>query len=295
MGTQSRHTFPIWPPNLGRILTCHTGHETEFFVGTTSHRDAVIRDTKPGGRPDVCAISQTRLLSCALSSPWTATIRWWRSAGRGRQRPDAFEHGPEQPARQVSLGEQEPVVPGVLHQAPTGFHEALLETGERPRLDAERARLQPGESVAAARAPEIGDMENLVEFLPYTSMRLHWFPYEITRCTKLDESQVSTRALYGNFKFNPPFPRLERPLSSTSGVDLTNLAPERYGAPAVTTCSVCRTPLAQTGLHQVWISLNVGTDVLPLLVNACSPDCVARLPPAANGYVPGPHTGGLLV
>jgi hypothetical protein len=57
--------------------------------------------------------------------------------------------------------------------------------------------------------PEIGDMENLVEFHPYTSDRLHWFPYEITRCRRLDESTVSTSALYGNYKNRPPFPRLE--------------------------------------------------------------------------------------
>jgi hypothetical protein len=143
--------------------------------------------------------------------------------------------------------------------------------------------------------PEIGEMENVVEFIPYTSYRLHWFPYEITRCIKLDESTVSTRALYGNHKDRPPFPQLEAPLAATTEVDLANLPPERYGAPAMTTCSVCRTPLAQTGLHQVWISLGVGTDVLPLLVNACSPDCVARLPPAASGYVSGPHTGGLSI
>ena len=140
--------------------------------------------------------------------------------------------------------------------------------------------------------PEIGDMESLVEFTPYTSYRLHWFPYEITRCSKLDESTVSTRALYGNYKNRPPFPRLEAPLSSTTGLDLENLAPHRYGAPAITRCSVCRTLLAHTGLHQVWVSLTVGTDVLPLLVNACSPDCVARLPPTPSGYISGPHTGG---
>jgi hypothetical protein len=143
--------------------------------------------------------------------------------------------------------------------------------------------------------PVIGDMENLVKFTPYTSHRLHWFPYEITRCARLADSTVSTRSLYGNFKYRPPFPRLEKPLSSTAGVDLSNLRPERYGAPAITTCSICRAPLAQTGLHQVWISLSVGTDVLPLLVNACSVNCVARLPPAASGYVSGPHTGGLSV
>ena len=143
--------------------------------------------------------------------------------------------------------------------------------------------------------PEIGDMENLVEFRPYTSYRLHWFPFEITRCAKLDESTVSTQALYGNYKYRPPFPRLGTPLSSTARVDLENLSPERYGAPVITKCSVCRTLLTQTGLHQVWISLKVGTDVLPLLVNACSLDCVGRLPPAPSGYVSGPHTGGLSV
>jgi hypothetical protein len=141
--------------------------------------------------------------------------------------------------------------------------------------------------------PEIGDMENLVAFKPYTSYRLHWFPYEITRCAKLDESAVSTRALYGNYKYRPPFPHLETPLSSAAGVDLENLPPERYGAPAITRCSVCRTLLAQAGLHQVWVSLKVGTDVLPLLVNACSLDCVERLPPAPRSYLSGPHTGGL--
>jgi hypothetical protein len=139
---------------------------------------------------------------------------------------------------------------------------------------------------------EIGDMENLVEFYTNGSDRLHWYPYEITRCSKLDGSGVRTGALYGNWEARPPFPQLGAPLPATSGVDLANLPPETYGAPAVTTCSLCRTPLAQTGLHQVWISLNVGTDVRPLLVNACSPDCVARLPPAASGYVAGPHRGG---
>jgi hypothetical protein len=141
--------------------------------------------------------------------------------------------------------------------------------------------------------PEIGDMESLVKFTPYTSHRLHWFPYEITRCTRLAESTVSTRSLYGNFKYRPPpFPRLETPLSSTAGIDLSNLHPKRYGTPAIATCSMCRAPLGQTGLHQVWISLNVGTDVLPLLVNACSVNCIARLPAAPSGYVSGPHTGG---
>ena len=156
-------------------------------------------------------------------------------------------------------------------------------------------RLAVNHSSLVRIPPEIGDMENLVEFDAYVSHRLHWFPYEITRCTRLDESRASTRALYGNYKYRPPFPRLEKALSFTAGVDLSNLSPERYGAPAITTCSICRAPLAQAGLHQVWISLDVGTDVLPLLVNACSANCVEQLPPPARGYVSGPHTGGLSV
>jgi hypothetical protein len=53
--------------------------------------------------------------------------------------------------------------------------------------------------------PEIGDMAELREFDAYMSYSLHWLPYEITRCPKLKESTVSTRALYGNFKHRPHF------------------------------------------------------------------------------------------
>jgi len=121
--------------------------------------------------------------------------------------------------------------------------------------------------------PEIGAMTSLEIFEPYTSRRLHWFPYELTRCTRLRSSTVSTRALYGNDKFRSPFPRLTSP------------------APAEGACSVCRSPIIGE-THRVWISLRVATDVLPLLVNACSPACVAALPAPADGYVRTPHTGG---
>ena len=53
---------------------------------------------------------------------------------------------------------------------------------------------------------EIGAMTSLEEFTPYTSYRLHWFPYELTRCPRLVRSTVSSSALYGNFKYRPPFP-----------------------------------------------------------------------------------------
>jgi hypothetical protein len=122
---------------------------------------------------------------------------------------------------------------------------------------------------------EIGEMTNLDTFTPYTSHRLHWFPYEITRCKNLKNSTVSTRTLYGNFKFRPPFPRI--PVVTDS----------------FTKCSVCNVAIDNSNLHQVWISLGVATDVLPLLVNACSKACIERLPPPAKGYVQKPHKGGL--
>lgn len=109
--------------------------------------------------------------------------------------------------------------------------------------------------------PEIGEMSNLREFTPYTSYRLHWFPYEITRCRKLKESTVSTRALYGNVKYHPPFPKLPQPN------DL--FTPK--------TCSVCNSPFGDSVPIQFWVSLRVATDVLPLLGHACSRLCLAKV------------------
>ena len=125
--------------------------------------------------------------------------------------------------------------------------------------------------------PEIGEMESLEQFTPYTSYRLHWFPYEIRRCYHLTQSTISTRALYGNYKYRPPFPRLPQ-------VNATYL-PER--------CSVCNTLFQNTTPKQRWISLPIGSDVVPLLVHACSDRCVLNLPSPSEDYVQHPHTGGL--
>ncbi|MEU6883098.1 leucine-rich repeat domain-containing protein [Streptomyces sp. NPDC046712] len=140
--------------------------------------------------------------------------------------------------------------------------------------------------------PEIGGMTSLEEFTPYTSYRLHWFPYEITRCRKLTRSTVSTRALFGNYKMRPPFPKLQPSPDSVTNLDLGSLVPRRWGTTAIHSCSVCGRPLEQSGLHQVWISLHVATDVLPLLVSSCSAACVAALPGGARDYIPAPHRGG---
>ncbi|RKE16991.1 hypothetical protein [Streptomyces sp. TLI_171] len=141
--------------------------------------------------------------------------------------------------------------------------------------------------------PEIGGMRSLEQFDPYTSYRLHWFPYELARLPLLRRSTVSTRALYGNPKTRPRFPVLARPVD---GLELGSLDPARWGTGAVGACSVCDGPIAGSGgLHQAWISLHTsGADVLPLLVNACSAACLAALPAPPSGYLPGPHRGGSL-
>ena len=125
--------------------------------------------------------------------------------------------------------------------------------------------------------PEIGEMTSLEDFRPYTSRRLHWFPYEITRCVGLRDSTVSTRNTYGNFHYRMPFPALPA------------------GVPNGSTprcCSVCNSPTPSAAFTQVWISLPVGTDVLPLLVHACSEECIRALPTPTEGYVDRPHAGG---
>jgi hypothetical protein len=126
--------------------------------------------------------------------------------------------------------------------------------------------------------PEIGEMEALEYFDPYTSYDLHWFPYEITKCKNLKDSRVSTRALYGNYKNRMGFPLL-----------IHN--PVRYSGNIVS-CSICDKAMTYEQTNQLWISLKVGTDILPLLVNLCSIDCESKLPIPSENYVQFAHKGG---
>ena len=126
--------------------------------------------------------------------------------------------------------------------------------------------------------PEIGDMEALESFDPYTSYDLHWLPYEITKCKNLKDSRVSTRALYGNWKNRMGFPRLTH-------------NPVRYSGDNVN-CSVCGKAMTYEQTNQLWISLNVGTDILPLLTNLCSKECEVKLPKPPEDYIQFAHKGG---
>ena len=126
--------------------------------------------------------------------------------------------------------------------------------------------------------PEIGEMEALEYFDPYTSYDLHWFPYEITKCKNLKDSRVSTRALYGNWKNRMEFPQLTH-------------NPIRYLGDTVN-CSVCNKTMNYEQTNQLWISLKVGTDILPLLTNLCSKECESKLPAPPKNCIQFAHKGG---
>jgi len=128
--------------------------------------------------------------------------------------------------------------------------------------------------------PEIGAMTALRYLDVYRSICLHFFPYELTRCMNLRDSRVSTRAIYGNYKFRAPFPFLGK-----TGTEVPIDA-----VPSV--CSVCSQPFGEASPKRRWITLRLGTDDLPLFVCACSESCVEGLPPPAAGYIEKPHLGG---
>lgn len=126
--------------------------------------------------------------------------------------------------------------------------------------------------------PEIGEMEALEYFDPYTSYNLHWFPYELTKCKKLKDSRVSTRAVYGNFKNRKGFPKLDH-------------NPVRYFGDNVK-CSVCEKHCSYNEINQLWTTQRIGTDTLPFLANLCSKDCEEKIPNSPQGYIQFPHKGG---
>jgi hypothetical protein len=57
-------------------------------------------------------------------------------------------------------------------------------------------------------------------------------------------------------------------------------------------CSVCGESLVEQKPIRRWITLAVGSDDLPLLVNACSMACIKLIPSPPEGYVQEPHIGG---
>lgn len=126
--------------------------------------------------------------------------------------------------------------------------------------------------------PEIGEMESLEYFDLYTSYDLHWLPFEITNCKNLKDSRISTRALFGNYKNRMRFPSLTH-------------NPVRYDN-SILRCSICKKKITNEETNQLWITLKVGTDILPLLINSCSKKCEEKLPEPPKGYNQISHKGG---
>lgn len=86
---------------------------------------------------------------------------------------------------------------------------------------------------------------------------------------------------------SPSAPRPVRRLQAPPSFPAT---PTDGGSERINYCGVCESPLDSAHVHRVWISLVVATDVLPLLVNACSAECIDALPAPPKGYV-SPHHG----
>ena len=104
---------------------------------------------------------------------------------------------------------------------------------------------------------------------------------EITNCKKLKDSRVSTRALFGNFKNRKAFPNLKK---------LKIKYHDQY-----TNCSICKKKVFYNDIKQMWITLWVATDHLPLLINLCSKNCQDKLdslPKPPPYYLQSPHQGG---
>ena len=170
----------------------------------------------------------------------------------------------------------EELTPGSL-LSPEDWHSIVTLPPQIGTLKSVRKLCLYGSSLVRI-PPEVGDMTALEDFDSYTSYRLHWFPFEITRCPNLCESRISTRALYGNFKYRNPFPDLRKEREF-----LDSIRP--------VCCSVCQSTIDDSYSTR-WISLNIATDVVLLLVFACSGSCIDSLPEPADNHISKPHHGG---
>ena len=79
-------------------------------------------------------ISRAPLHPCPFFAPRLRCTRR-ASAGWDRQRTDPPEHASEKVSGQIALRQEKPIVPRVLDQSATGFHESLLQAGKRPVVD----------------------------------------------------------------------------------------------------------------------------------------------------------------
>ena len=105
------------------------------------------------------------------------------------QRRDPLRHCPAQAPRQMPLGQYEPVVPGMFHQAPAGLDQPLLHTGQRPVVDPPR-QYQPPPQVphVDARTSGVLSTTKIIE-VGSSSM---WRAHSLAPPRRLPTSQVVT-------------------------------------------------------------------------------------------------------
>ncbi|MBX2800213.1 MAG: TIGR02996 domain-containing protein [Myxococcales bacterium] len=133
---------------------------------------------------------------------------------------------------------------------------------------------------------EIGTCAELQTLDLLQSVRLSWFPHELTRCQLLQDFRVNNRVLFGNPMTCLAFPRLDPPDPERMVVART------LWGPALRRCATCDTEYDDRGLHRYWITARVATETVPLLANLCSAACVELLREETPGATTDPHRGG---
>ena len=148
----------------------------------------------------------------------------------------------------------------------------------------------------------MGQLQNLIELDCYTSYKLHYLPYEITRCPKLKSSRFSTRALYNNYKYKNPVPPLQpwwdAPDDTTDAATIdsihqtlasvqsnnTQVFPPEFIREQIDPClqddicSVCNNKYQMGSEFHVWSHQVVATDKQSLLAFCCSKECASKVP-----------------
>ena len=133
-------------------LDCRRAHEILFVAQSSSSRDC--HSARADVRPTGAAVFRAFLRHWSTLAPClrrSSSVSGRPLSSRHWQRSDPPQHVAEQPTGQMPFCQQEPVVPGMLHQPASGFHQPLLETRERPALDPRRQDQSAPE--VARRAP----------------------------------------------------------------------------------------------------------------------------------------------
>ena len=102
------------------------------------------KNPKPGN-PSFSAHSINTSPTLTSWSPDFAGVIALLLPGRHCQRINPPYHAPEQPPREMTLGQHQPVVPPVFHQPAAGLHQALLQAAQRPVVNPPRQHQPPPE------------------------------------------------------------------------------------------------------------------------------------------------------